>query len=114
MCSQCFDKEYASFPNYWGFEQFDVLLTQKLQAPKGLRYVGVKQIEKTFSTSTYKCETCGTTWQLSEPDNAWRSFFLTEANAAARLNKTVRNDKLRSLGCLAGAHHRKIEFLKKA
>lgn len=100
MCGNCFKEEYSSFPSYWVFEEFDLRLNQKLQVVKGLRYIEQAQIDRFHAVSTYKCENCGTIWQLSEPDNAWRGFFLTEPNAKAYLTKIGRNERARSYGCL--------------
>lgn len=101
MCGSCFQKEYSSFPSYWIFDEFDLRLTQKLQAAEGLRYAEQIQIDRFHSVSAYKCGACGTTWQLSEPDNAWRGFFLTEPHARAYLKNIGHNDRARSFGCLA-------------
>ena len=100
MCGNCSEKEYTSFSNYWDFEEFDLRLNQRLQVPGGLHCVEQIEIDRFRFTTRYKCGTCGTTWQLSEPDNAWRGFFLTEPNARAYLNNIGRNDRVRSFGCL--------------
>lgn len=49
----------------------------------------------------YQCPTCGDTWALSSPDNAWRGYFLPLAEAVAYGRKRRHRDRNRQLGGLA-------------
>jgi hypothetical protein len=98
MCTDCFDKEYFSFPTQKDFENFDLKLTKKL-SPAGLKYVGDDGQYNVFGYSIYKCQICQTTWWLSQPDLSWRGYFAHEKNAKHILNdKQIANKKKRQ-GC---------------
>jgi|GEM_PF-1189700 len=106
MCADCFETSYYEFKTEWEFEQFAAMLKQVLRhkfATGQLRELPVD--EPVASTGQaeqrFLCRSCGTTWVLSSPDNAWRGYFLPEAEAAAHLSRLAKHDKYRRLGCLA-------------
>jgi hypothetical protein len=98
MCKACFEKEYFGFPSEKDFEEFDLLLTKKLNE-SGLKYIGNKGRYLKFGYFIYKCENCNTTWWLSQPENAWRGFFAQEKNAKLFLNKLQNGDNKKKKGC---------------
>jgi hypothetical protein len=99
MCKDCFDKEYLSFPTLKDFEEFDLELTKKLSST-GLKCIGVDGQYNVFGYSIYKCETCKTTWWLSQPDLSWRGYFAHDNNAKHILNDKQIADKKKRQGCL--------------
>jgi len=99
MCKDCFDKEYLSFPTQKDFEDFDLELTRKLGA-KGLKYMGDDGQYNVLGYSIYKCQTCGITWWLSQPDLSWRGYFAHESNARHLLNDKQIADKKKRQGSL--------------
>jgi len=105
MCTRCFTQEHRSFPTWQAFEQFDLALTQKIQLSGGLHYSGQKQLARLPICTSYTCAACGTEWWLSEPDSAWRGFFLPKGQAKAHLTKLRGLDNVRGwvgLALLAG------------
>lgn len=92
MCNKCFDNEFYSFPTYKDFEEFDLLLTQRLSAGQ-LKSISDNGKYLDYSFIIYKCENCQTLWWLSMPENAWRGLFAQEQNAKLLLDKIYNADK---------------------
>ncbi len=92
----CEHKEISRFLSSEEFEIFEANLDQSLFQieQEGLWSLDVPNLVK------YKCCKCGEVWYLSEPDNAWRGFFLKEANYLNRLHVLRKDKKNKKLGCL--------------
>ncbi|RDI56158.1 hypothetical protein [Flavobacterium glaciei] len=99
MCNNCFDKGYKNFETQTEFENFDVLLTQKLGKGQ-LKYIKDDGVYLKFGYSIYQCFECRTNWWLSVPDVAWRGFFLEQKNAIKLLDELGLEKRSRKIGCL--------------
>jgi len=89
MCPDCFLEEFSGFESEKVFEEFMGILNSKKNVVRtgevpddygkpvfsfmGFRLYGNKTKP---GYSAFKCQTCGQKWKLSEPDYAWRGFFL--------------------------------------
>ncbi len=100
MSNCCFDKEILSFENFHEFDEFDLILTKRLS--KGI----IKLVEdlpnerrNSPNYTIYECQKCATRWYLSEPENAWRGFFLKEVTAKIRLRNIWLSEKKNNIGC---------------
>jgi len=102
MCPGCFSSGFASFPSYWEFEAFEAELQQKLMQQQLLPLPRTPTPELTAMApeQLYQCPVCNETWSLSSPDNAWRGYFLPEAEAQKRQQRLQRTDAGRQVGCL--------------
>jgi hypothetical protein len=87
MCADCFDFEINEFITFADYEKFkNELGSKKLKYLKNVpddwgifkyKIFGFKfggNFKRGFDV--YECETCHTKWKLSEPDYAWRGYFL--------------------------------------
>ena len=100
MCDNCFEKEISKFNSYKEFDSFDLELTKKVSTDKLTIIEDSPNERGVFPNYTiYKCQSCLTTWYLSEPDHAWRGFFLKKETAKIRLKYIWINDKKRNIGC---------------
>jgi hypothetical protein len=94
----CFENTYNTFSSLNEYEAFDKELTIKLSQNKLItgtptEYLGVY-------CYTYKCCNCGATFWLSDPDHAWRGFFLIEDVARLHVESIRKRDsRIRSTGC---------------
>ena len=100
MCKYCFDKQYESFASRREFQDFDLILTQKL----GKEYLlFVENVTLNFGGIgyyIYKCHYCKTVWYLSEPDEYWRGFFLPKKQAKVVLKSLQKKDSRLRWGCV--------------
>ena len=88
MCDSCFSTEIESFEDYQSFEKFDIELIQKNETNNndfGLKVIETNSFYSGFSFQIVKCNSCGTVWWFSVPDNSWRGFFLKEENAKIKI-----------------------------
>jgi hypothetical protein len=97
MHNSCLFTPIYSFPSAASFESFDVDLTQKLAnhnikavAPPTLKYV----------SAAFICTESQEIWVLSEPDNAWRGFFLPQVEAIRHLAAQTKATTNKQFGCL--------------
>ena len=100
MCEYCFTEQFESFESSKDFQEFDFTLTKKLSKDvlvfrknETLNYGGVGYY-------IYRCNFCNTDWYLSEPDNAWRGFFLPKNQAKKTLNSLQTKERRVRWGCL--------------
>ena len=91
MCPDCLQTGLSSFPSWWEYEAF----TQQL-----LRKPLTLLPTETGQPARYVCPACGEVWELSEPEGAWRGYFLPVAAARAYTRKLTARERLRRLGCL--------------
>jgi hypothetical protein len=84
MCENCFLRGYHRFESYWVFDAFDSELKQKLSRGQLLAQ----------PQGRFTCLNCETVWVISEPDNAWRGYFLPEAEVQAHLRRSQHSSKL--------------------
>jgi hypothetical protein len=101
VCSSCFEKGVAGFPNYWEYDAFELTL-QRLLASGQLRPDGLMAQPLRFPyEARYTCQSCHEVWAWSVPDNAWRGYFLPAAEVGFYLEKLQRRRSIWRFGCLA-------------
>lgn len=100
MCDYCFNNTYPSFPTDKDFEEFKLLLNEKLQQQNGLKYSGDKEKPDTEGINVYQCENCKTTWWLSKPEEGGRGFFIRDSDFLTYLKNRTRSNKIYSYGCI--------------
>ena len=96
MCDSCFSTEIVSFEDYQSFEKFDIELIQKIETNNntfGLKVIENNSFYSGFSFQIVKCNSCGTVWWFSVPDNSWRGFFLKEENAKIKVTEFRKFDQ---------------------
>ncbi|MCA8830214.1 hypothetical protein [Hymenobacter pini] len=71
MCPDCFPTGISQFSSWWAYEAFEQQLLRK----------PLKLLPGEVTRNRYTCAVCGEVWVLSEPDNAWRGYFLPEQEA---------------------------------
>jgi hypothetical protein len=78
MCDNCFRTEIKSFPDETTWISFDLELTKKLGEGKmqNIKFVNDGQRDKDDGQYIYECLSCGETWKMKDPDNAFRGYFL--------------------------------------
>jgi hypothetical protein len=97
MCNACSLKAIYSFPSAADFAAFDADLTHKLFI-KQLTAVSTPALEQ--ASAAFVCLGCPAVWVLSEPNNAWRGFFLPQAEAIRHLRRMNKATITQQLGCL--------------
>ena len=99
MCPHCFSAGFPYFPSYWEFEAFETELRQKLVRRQLLPQPNAPTTELTMTgpEQLYQCPSCGETWALSSPDNAWRGYFLPLAEAVTYCRKLKIKDRAKGL-----------------
>lgn len=89
MCPECFISEYPKFETGQEFDSFISEFNSRKSLIK-VNHIGEetgKPVFKFFGISffgdtlkpgydIFQCQVCGEKWKLSEPENAWRGFFL--------------------------------------
>ncbi|AHJ97738.1 hypothetical protein [Hymenobacter swuensis] len=90
MCPDCFPAGVSGFPSWWEYEAFAQQLPRK---PLTLLPAASDPVVR------YACPTCREVWVLSEPEGAWRGYFLPEPAAAVYTQRLMMGDKARRLGC---------------
>lgn len=103
MCDFCFYNDIDRFEDYKTFEKFDLQLDQKRslkQDQNGLIVVDNNGSYLDCYFQILKCNACGTIWWFSTPDNAWRGFFMKEANAKNKIKEFRKSDQKKRFGCL--------------
>ena len=77
-------QRYPRFENYWTFEAFDAELTRQLSAGQWAAVAPPAGCPLPHQAVAYyqPCHS-GQVWALSEPDNAWRGYFLPLDEAVA-------------------------------
>lgn len=96
MCNSCFSTEIESFEDYQSFEKIDLELIQKIETNNnafGLKVIETNSFYSGFSFQKVKCNSCGTVWWFSVPDNSWRGFFLKEENAKIKITEFRKFDQ---------------------
>jgi rubrerythrin len=77
MCDKCFNTEIKYFPTEKDFEEFDLVLTNKISNDKSIKLGKFVNIaEKANGYQIYECIVCGQLWKLSIPDYSIRGYFL--------------------------------------
>ena len=72
-------------------------MTYKLTAQQ-LTAVSVPNLRQ--ASAAFLCKDCQEIWILSEPDNAWRGFFLPQLEAARYLATMEKATTTKQFGCL--------------
>lgn len=101
MCEHCFNEQIESFQSSKEWEKFDLILSQKL-GRGDLTYV--KQVTLNYGGmgyAVYHCSHCSQNWCLSDPDHAWRGFFLIEEKAHNFLRSLNKRDRYMKWGVWA-------------
>jgi hypothetical protein len=98
MAPVCFLEPVYSFFSAASFEAFDRDLTHKLTT-KQLTAVSVPNLKQ--ASAAFLCKDCQEVWILSEPDNAWRGFFLPQMEAIRHLAALEKATTTKQFGCLA-------------
>jgi hypothetical protein len=77
MCDACFNSEIRSFHSRKDFEDFDLLLTQKIANTLTMRMDQFVNTEwKDIGYQVYECLKCGQLWRLRKPDVKQSGYFL--------------------------------------
>lgn len=102
MCDDCFKDLIYKFDSQKEFEDFETIIQNKCITK---RLEIIKREETDFwapfdSYEFYKCNSCGQTWILSIPENAWRGFFLTQDKGIEYTKKIKKQDRVRKIGYL--------------
>lgn len=102
MCDDCFKDLIYKFDSQKEFEDFETIIQNKCITK---RLEIIKRAETDFwapfdSYKFYKCNSCGQTWILSIPENAWRGFFLTQDKGIEYTKKIKKQHTVRKIGCL--------------
>ena len=96
MCKICFENEIYNFKTFSEFENFEKELTLKAR-----HFTISNSKEKKLNDSiSYQCNSCLETWYLSEPDNAWRGYFLRKDSARAYSYNLKKSNSKKKYGCL--------------
>jgi hypothetical protein len=96
MCEDCFSKEYPEFKSYPEYNEFVAKLDTKLE--RTIHFLGTTD-NKWDLHYLYECNSCKQIWCLSEPDNHWHGYFLTEANAKTFIKNEYNRGLVMKLGC---------------
>jgi hypothetical protein len=102
MCDACFNKEIPRFVTHEEFEKFDLELSKKIKplSESGLKYLGDSEFALDIGYGKYLCQNCKTEWWYSEPDNAWRGFFVRKENGKHVVVKYQQDSKKKPYGCI--------------
>lgn len=102
MCDVCFNKEIPRFITHEEFEKFDLELSKKIKplSESGLKYLGDSEFTFDKGHGKYLCQDCGTEWWYSEPDQAWRGFFLRKENGKHAVAKYQKETGKKPYGCI--------------
>lgn len=75
MCNDCLPAEIKSFPDEKSWTGFDLNLIRKLGEGKmkSVKFVSRSTVKM---MDIYECLSCKEKWKLSDPDNAYRGYFL--------------------------------------
>ena len=97
MCPHCFSAGFPYFPSYWEFEAFETELRQKLVRRQLLPQPNAPTTKLTMTgpEQLYQCPSCGETWALSSPDNAWRGYFLPWSELRAHHDGVKLNHRIK-------------------
>jgi hypothetical protein len=97
MALTCSLKPVYRFSSAASFEAFDTDLTYKLTT-KQLKPASAPALNQV--SAAFICTDCQEIWVLSEPDNAWRGFFLPQAKAIHYLATMEKATTNKQFGCL--------------
>lgn len=102
MCNSCFNIEIQSFNTQDEFEKFDLELSKKIKpiSNSGIKYIGNSDFAFDMGFGKYLCQNCNTEWWYSEPDQAWRGFFVRKENGKRAISKYQQGTKKKAFGCL--------------
>ncbi|RZK25359.1 MAG: hypothetical protein EOO63_16140 [Hymenobacter sp.] len=85
MGAPCLLKPVYGFPSAASFAAFDDDLTHKLST-RQLTAIPIPAFPDLAQVSAaFVCADCQEVWLLSDPDNAWRGFFLPQAEAVRQV-----------------------------
>ncbi|MDO7850577.1 hypothetical protein [Hymenobacter convexus] len=89
----------TTFPSYWEFAVFEAVLHEKLAQQKLFpwQHLPFKAPNDSDTEQLYRCPACGEIWALSQPDNAWRGYFLPQQKAETYRRKLHRQDFAKGL-----------------
>jgi len=93
MCPDCFPAGISSFTSWWEYEDFE---QQVLRKP--LMLLPTQEVPSAEPVVRFACPMCREVWVLSEPEGAWRGYFLPVAAAAAYGRRRALREKARRLG----------------
>jgi hypothetical protein len=95
MCKFCFETEIHNFNSLSEFENFERELFSKK-----IRILESSKKKNTFLDFdvSYQCNNCLEIWHLSEPENAWRGYFLKENSAKKIIAKIKKSDLKKKCG----------------
>jgi hypothetical protein len=101
MCEACFVQGYSRFDSWQTFEAFEHQLRLKdLQWWKRPGNWPAYEPLTAYEPDEFrKCHMCSQVWALSSPDNAWRGYFLPEAEALAHVQGLRSHDRASAWGC---------------
>lgn len=101
MCEACFVQGYPRFDSYQMFEAFEHQLRLKdLQGcERPENWPAYKPLTAYEPDEFRQCFTCAQVWALASPDNAWRGYFLPEAEALAHVQRLRSRDRASAWGC---------------
>lgn len=101
MCEHCFQQGIRNFPTYKDYSRFEGILHGKVMrgelTPEPIP--AAEGVNIRAATASYRCLQCGERWLLSEPDNAWRGYFLTNEALADPGALHSRQNRKRRIGC---------------
>ncbi len=102
MCDSCFYNEIPRFVEQAQFEEFDLALSKKTKplSTTEIKYLGKIEYPNDKGYGRYLCLDSNTEWWYSEPDQAWRGFFVIKENGEHLLAQFKKEDKRKSIGCI--------------
>jgi hypothetical protein len=101
MCAICSLKAVYRFPSAASFEAFDVDLTHRLTTQQLTAVPLPAALAGTQASAAFICAGYQEVWILSDPDNAWRGFFLPQTAAIRQIHSSTNTvTTTRRLGCL--------------
>ena len=95
MCKNCDFKHIYEFESETSWIEFDLDFTKKFITQLTLLNANKLNPASYRSYSLYKCNSCGDLWAYSDPDNAWRGFFLPEILAIKYEKKLKWRDRIK-------------------
>ena len=97
MCIHCFQTSIYKFDSEKEFKEFEVVLYSK----KSIQLIQNQQQYLDQFHSVYRCNYCSTDWWFSEPDMAWRGFFIKEIEAKQHIKNLKKSNPIKQIGCIA-------------
>lgn len=96
MCTHCFETSIYKFDSEKDFKEFEAILYSK----ENIKLIQNQQQYLDHFYSVYHCNYCSANWWFSEPDMAWRGYFIREPEAKQHVQNLKKPNSFNRNGCI--------------